>query len=358
MSQQPPPAPSNPSTEGRTPHQRFMAWVQPRLRQPRWRIGGAIGAAVVVGLLGGLGWLLATRGGDDKPGIPDPPGFALSPAGEDVPRLAPIKVTFASPPDEKTAEKIILVEPQPKGTYAWLSDRTVLFQPEFPGLLRGSTYTVKVPARPETGLNAEMSRQFTVTGLLIVQQAIPGDTDSEVPLNAPIMVQFSRSVAPLTTLSAQTKTPVVSFDPPLEGTGEWLNTSIYRFTPKSLAPFTKYKMRIAKGLTSAADGVLKDDFAWSFTTISPAVDSVVPDNNTEFAGPKQPVTVHFNQPMDRASVAAGLVVKQREGGGVAGQLAGGLSWSNNDASVTWTPIAQLAFATSYEIGRASCRERV
>jgi len=322
-----------------------MAWLRPRLRQPRWRIGGAIGAALVVGLLGGLGWLLATRGGEDRPGIPDPPGFALSPAGDDVPRLAPIKVTFASPPDEKAAAKLILVQPRPKGTYAWLSDRTLLFQPEFPGLLRGSTYTVKVPARPETGLNDEISRQFTVTGLLTIQQAIPGDGDSEVPLNAPIMVQFSRSVAPLTTLSAQNKAPVVSFDPPLEGTGEWLNTSIYRFTPKSLAPFTKYKMRIAKGLTSAADGVLKEDFAWSFTTISPAVDSVVPDNNTEFAGPRQPVTVHFNQPMDRGSVASGFSVKLRDGAAVAGSLA----WSNNDASVTFTPSGQLAFDSTYDV---------
>src|SRR5439155_1653386 len=76
-----------------------------------------------------------------------------------------------------------------------------------------------------------ITKQFTVTGKLTVQQVIPGDGDTEVPLGAQVLVQFSRSVAPLTTLAAQPTDQVVTFDPPLHGTGEWLNTSIYRFIP-------------------------------------------------------------------------------------------------------------------------------
>jgi len=203
----------------------------------------AMGTAVIAGAVVGVSWFALTRDGGHTPFV-EPPGFALSPEGDDVPRLTPIKVTFASPPEEREPEKLLAVEPAVPGSYAWLSDRTVLFQPEYPGLLRGSTYTVTVPPRPETGLSEEVQRQFTVTGLLTVQQAIPGDGDTEVPLNAPVLVQFSRSVAPLTTLSAQSTAPVIEFHPPLEGSGEWLNTSIYRFVPANLQPYTTYKLKI------------------------------------------------------------------------------------------------------------------
>ncbi|MCC7090056.1 MAG: Ig-like domain-containing protein, partial [Dehalococcoidia bacterium] len=282
--------------------QRQIARLSGYLDTPVRKAAAALGAAVVVGAVAGLSWFALTREGEHTPYV-EPPGFAVSPEGDDVPRLTPIKVTFAAAPDEREPQKLLQVEPAVPGSYAWLSDRTVLFQPEYPGLLRGSTYTVKVAARPETGLTGEVQRQFTVTGLLTVQQAIPGNGDTEVPLNAPVMIQFSRSVAPLTTLSAQSTAAVIEFDPPLEGTGEWLNTSIYRFVPANLQPYTTYKLRIPKGLTSAADGVLREDYAWSFTTVSPAVAKFTPDNNTDFASPRQQVAVTFNQPMDPAAAS-------------------------------------------------------
>src|SRR5204863_431429 len=120
------------------------------------------------------------------------------------------------------------------------------------------------------------------------------DGDSEVPTNAQIFVQFNRSVAALTTLAAQRTDPVIAFEPALHGAGEWLNTSIYRFVPTDLAPATTYRLKIAKGLTSAADGVLQDDFRSSFATIDPAVDSIQPDTNWIYCGPWQQVDVAFN----------------------------------------------------------------
>src|SRR5205807_3593098 len=101
----------------------------------------------------------------------------------------------------------------------------------------------------DAGVPQTVARKFTVSGKLTVQQIIPGDGDSEVPLSAQVLVQFSRSVAPLTTLAAQPTGQVLRFDPPLQGSGEWLNTSIYRFVPTDLAPTTTYKITVAKGLT-------------------------------------------------------------------------------------------------------------
>lgn len=326
----------------RNAFQRLMARLSGYLDTPARKAAAALGAAVIVGAAAGVSWVALTQDGERTPFV-EPPGFALSPDGDDVPRLTPIKVTFASPPEERTPEKLLQLEPAVEGSYAWLSDRTVLFQPEYPGLLRGSTYTVKVAARPETGLTEEVQRQFTVTGLLTVQQAIPGEGDTEVPLNVPILVQFSRSVAPLTTLSAQSTTPVVEFDPPLEGTGEWLNTSIYRFVPTDLQPYTTYRLRIPAGLTSAADGVLREDYSWSFTTVSPAVAKFTPDNNTDFASPRQQVVVAFNQPMADAA-AAGISLVDLSGGAVAGSV----TWSEGNTVATFTPAGPLGYRTTYE----------
>jgi uncharacterized protein YfaS (alpha-2-macroglobulin family) len=326
---------------------RIRTWARPRLRRRPWQAGAVLALAAAVTLVI-VGWPAIFPDSDPRPTVAEPPGFSVSPDGDEVPRLVPIKVTFASSPRERSPEKLLKVEPELKGTYAWLSERTVLFQPDFPGMLRGSSYVVSVPARPETGLIENQTKRFTVTGLLTVQQAIPGDSDTEVPLNAQVIVQFSRSVAPLTMLSEERREPVVAFDPPLQGTGEWLNTSIYRFVPSNLQPFTNYKLKIAKGLTSAADGVLKQDFAWTFTTISPAVSAVSPDASTEFASLRQQVIVAFNQPMD-VSAAQGISVKDPGGNAVPGTV----TWTEGNTVATFTPSAQLAHQTTYAATIAS-----
>ncbi|HKY51732.1 MAG TPA: Ig-like domain-containing protein, partial [Candidatus Limnocylindria bacterium] len=168
--------------------------------------------------------------------------------------------------------------------------------------------------------------------------------DAEVPLGAPIIVQFSRSVAPLTTLAAQPTDQIVTFDPPLQGKGEWLNTSIYRFTPSDLRPTTTYRLTIPRGLTSAADGVLESNFVAKFTTVTPGVARIAPEDNTQFAAPLQKVVVTFNQPMDR-SAASGITV-QDEGGVHA---PGSVSWSEDDTVASFTPSVRLRPGAMYVV---------
>src|SRR5438093_383876 len=293
----------------------------------------------------------------------EPAAFELAPGGDDVARLAPITVTFAKPPSDRAPEPLLQLYPETKGAYAWLSPRTLLFQPDFPGLLRGSMYTVHVPARPEAGVPQPVTRKFTVTGKLTVQQVIPGDGDTEVPLGAQVFVQFSRSVAPLTTLAAQRADPVLVFEPPLHGKGEWLNTAIYRFIPADLAPTTTYRVTVARGLTSAADGVLESDFHSTFTTIAPAVDSITPDGGWLYGGPWQETAVVFNQPMD-PSAADGLSVRDAQTGA---PVRGKLTWNADRTTLTFNPAARMAASTKYLItvdkgqrgarGGATARER-
>jgi len=302
-------------------------------------------AAATVLILAVVAGLVQNVGRAPNPSVVEPPAFTILPQGDDVARLGPVTVTFPKTPEERAPAALFQIFPETKGTYAWLGARTALFQPDFPGFVRGSTYTVNVPARPDAGLLSATANKFTVSGQLTVQQVIPGDGDTEVPLAAQLFVQFSRSVAPLTTLSAQRADPVVTFEPALHGTGEWLNTSIYRFLPSDLAPATTYHLKVAKGLTSAADGVLQQDWTSTFTTITPAVDSIQPDTNWIYTGPWQQVDVTFNQPMD-PSAAAGFSIVNAETGTAA---PGTLKWNDAHTLLSFNPTERLAAKTRYTV---------
>src|SRR3989475_7857761 len=136
--------------------------------------------------------LVQTVGHAPTASLAEPPAFTILPQGVDVSRLTPVTVTFALTPEERAPDQLFQVFPETKGTYAWLGARTALFQPDFPGFVRGSTYTVNVPARPDAGLPSAVANQFTVTGQLTVQQVVPGDGETEEPLAAQLVVQFIR----------------------------------------------------------------------------------------------------------------------------------------------------------------------
>src|SRR5207244_349340 len=192
----------------------------------------------------------------------------------------PVTVTFHKPASDRAPEPLLQLYPETKGAYAWLSPRTLLFQPDFPGLLRGSMYTVHVPARPEAGVPQPVTRKFTVTGKLTVQQVIPGDGDTEVPLGAQVFVQFSRSVAPLTTLAVfnQPMDPAAAdglsvrdaqTGAPVRGKLTWnADRTTLTFNPAArMAASTKYLITVDKGQRGARGGATARERTASFTTV-------------------------------------------------------------------------------------------
>ena len=240
------------------------------------------------------------------------PVVTITPSGDEVPRLATVRVAFRDVPRLADAARLVSIDPATEGSFVWDGDRTLLFQPAFPGWQRGQRYELRINGAT-AGLVRDFTHAFTVEGALEVAYVIPGDRDVEVPTEAQILVQFNRSVAALTVLQEGDAPPVLEFDPPLAGKGEWLNTSLYRFIPTDLRPATEYRVRIPAGLTSAADGVLDSNVTWTFETIQPAVARFEPADGTEFVEPDGPFVVTFNQPMDRASVEAGVELRPESG---------------------------------------------
>ncbi|HEU0075089.1 MAG TPA: Ig-like domain-containing protein, partial [Dehalococcoidia bacterium] len=285
-----------------------------------------------------------TRGNFRQPPR-EPDVFTVTPEGDQVVRLSAITVTFERPPAERYGPRIVTLYPLISGEYAWLSERTILFQPDYPGLLRGFEYTIEVPAQPDAGHVQPFSRSFTTAGKLEVVSVIPAPNDVEVPEGVQVLVQFSRSVAPLTLLSEQPTDQAVVFDPPLPGHGEWLNTSLYRFVPElgALEPNTTYEARVPAEQSSEPDGVLAQDYVWTFQTYGPALVRVTPGRDTQFVGPDQAVVLEFNQAMDRASVESGFRLT-REGAEVLGSF----SWSEDSRVATFDPSGNLALSTLYD----------
>ena len=288
----------------------------------------------------------------------EPLVFTVSPQGDEVPRLAPIKVTYARPPLERNGPNLFTLDPPAPGDYVWLTERTITFQPAYPGLLRGHEYSVNVAAQADAGLFRPVTRAFTVGEPLEIVSVIPAPDDVEVPEGVQILVQFTRSVAPLTVLSEQPQGSVLRFSPPIAGRGEWLNTGLYRFVPDpgALRPNTTYEARVAAELSEELDGVLEDDYVWSFTTFGPALVGVTPDRNTQYVGPQQDVVLEFNQPMSRSSVEAGVRLNTASGATVPGSFA----WSADSTVATFRAGERLEPQHPLRVGGAgrSSRERM
>lgn len=158
-----------------------------------------------------------------------------------------------------------------------------------------------------------------------------------------IIIQFNHPVVPLTSVEEQRGLlQPLSFSPPLAGSGVWLNTYTYSFTPaQDLQVATEYTVKVAP-LTDMLGSTLAG-YSWKFKTASPAVIALYPEDNTRFAGVSEPISMTFNTAMDRASVEAqfSLVEVQTQT-----RVAGKFQWQGNLAK--FIPDKPLAYDTVYQ----------
>ncbi len=269
--------------------------------------------------------------------------------GEALPPDGVIELVFDRAMDRDSVEAALQISPQVEGRVEWADERTVRFKPAR-HLARDAEYlvTVGATARAADGnvLDGAYRFRFRTVGYLEVAQVIPAPDAEDVEADTSITVIFNRPVVPLMAVSdpAYTDLPQpLTLDPPIEGTGEWLNTSIYVFTPsRPLAGGTRYTARIAAGLTDTTGGVLAEEYAWSFTTQPPEVVWVSPAEDSTLVGIETAVQVTFNMPVDADSARAAFHLSngRRE---IPGSLA------VEDATLTFTPTERLEFDTTYTV---------
>jgi len=249
--------------------------------------------------------------------------------GEELGLGQPIELVFDRPMDRDSVESSLVVSVDGgeslDGEFEWVTDRAVRFKPG--GLARDTRYHVYLgqEARSQEGapLDGAFRFKFNTTGFLEVTQTVPADGSTDVESDGIITVMFNRPVVPLTTISlpgAELPQPL-TFDPPIAGVGEWLNTSIYVFTPSEpLAGGTTYTARVEAGLSDTTGGLLTEDHVWQFTTFPPEVVWVTPHEDQELVPPDTSISVQFNQQVDAVSAASAFRLLTQDGADVPGEF--------------------------------------
>jgi alpha-2-macroglobulin len=284
-----------------------------------------------------------------------------SPApGEETLLDGAITIRFDQPMDQASVEQAVAVQNVAEdtavaGTYTWPRPDTVLFTPQSQ-LQRQQTYRVMVDetAVGQNGqaMSAPAEFDLQTVGALEVGQVIPGNGTRDVAADAAITVLFNRPVVPLVTTGQQADLPQpLTFDPPVEGQGEWTSTSIYRFTPSvAFDGASTYQVTVNAGLEDVTGALLEESFTWRFATAAPEVVQIkvgLEEFRSEGmpAKPTEAITVTFNMPMERASTEAAISVRGVDAG--AANLR--YSWSDGDRVVTLQPDPMLELATEYQV---------
>ncbi|HEY4689157.1 MAG TPA: Ig-like domain-containing protein, partial [Anaerolineae bacterium] len=326
----------------------------------------AIMAAIAVVGLGGLA-LLATQQQKISLTAELPPVLVdrAPQRGEEQATGAPIVLVFDKSMDRKSTEEALSITPAVPYTVRWEDGDTQLeVIPAGEGFARDTTYEVKVAttALAANGKNLlqELLFRFKAVGYLDVTQVVPAPDTQGVAVDSDITVMFNRPVVPLTSISEQGNLPQpVTFDPPVEGAGEWLNTSIYVFHPvRPLQAGTQYTAKIAAGLSDPTGAVLRSDYAWSFTTQPPQVLFTMPGVSETNVRLDAVIYVGFNQAMDHASAQAAFSLVEASGSAVPGTF----DWTSDEAqggkslsqeTLVFTPTQLLERDTQYTINVAA-----
>ncbi len=140
-------------------------------------------------------------------------------------------------------------------------------------------------------------------------------TGEDVPPGNQIVIEFNRPVVPLGRMERTAEEVGVDITPPLKCQWRWLNTSSLSCNLDSadtMAPATKYVVKIAPVITAEDGGTLAKEEMSGFITQRPDVSYT---NFNTWRSPTHPVIrVVFTQPVSRSSVEQHLFIAPSGGG--------------------------------------------
>jgi uncharacterized protein YfaS (alpha-2-macroglobulin family) len=250
----------------------------------------------------------------------DPTILAQNPLpGERIPLRPIIRLTFDRAMDKKaTAAAWTFSDsentPLP-GAGSWLDERTFLYvvgeNLEADSTYWGTFSTSAADTRGKT-LNESIRIKFQTLSALVVGEVLPGAGANDVDTSTSITVVFNKPVVPVKVTEDQASLPQpLEFTPAVKGSGEWVNSSVYIFTPDEVLESDQtYSLHIPAGLKDSSGMTLAEDFTWDFTTR--AVSGSVRGENFDNIFLDQAIIVDFAQPMDPESVKQGLTLTDRK----------------------------------------------
>ncbi len=299
-----------------------------------------------------------------RPGYTPVPDSVVSPIvidqspapGEEARPDGSIQITFDRAMDRSAVQAAFQVYPSTKGLFTWQNDQTVVFKPD-QQLARAGLYDVVLDQRAKDQQGAPLNQayqfRFATAGYLEVAQVIPAPSTADAEPSSSITVIFNRPIVPLTNLDAQKDFPqpvsLAVNGKPIDGSGEWLNTSIYVFRPAQALPGgTIIDAKVGATLSGRplvdTDGnPMQADYKWQFAVNPPQVVYITPNNQANDVPIETPIVVEFNQPINLDSAQQHVTVTSSDGKNVA------LNFDVLSETLTVSPTSRLDYDTIYVV---------
>ena len=266
--------------------------------------------------------------------------------GEEQFIAAPVVVTFDQPMDPASTGSAFSIEPKVPGEVDVTGNQLTFTPTE--RLARSTEYRVTLAANATSAsglkLQGDLSFKFITAGFLGVASTQPVDGAIDVPADSTLTIAFNRPVVPLTGVDDQEALPQpLVITPTLEGKGQWVSTSLYRFSPTDgLAASSTYSVTVKAGLEDTTGGILAEPYTFSFRTTDPTILRWSPENPTNVRI-EQPISVTFSMPMDKATSETAFTLLNGDGEAIAGAF----NWNENATQMGFKPTEVLKFGVRY-----------
>ncbi|MFN2298919.1 MAG: Ig-like domain-containing protein, partial [Anaerolineales bacterium] len=346
------------------------------MKKYRWPF--IVGGAVLLLILGGSVALMRGAGSDSAAdptlsvalGETGPHIVRQNPiAGQRLPLSPVIDLTFDRSMDPRTTGSAWRFYDSTgeviSGTISWPESETLRFEPDRP-LSPTSEYTGVVTtaavARDGSSPGADIRLEFRTVDALAVGQVFPADGSQDVEIESAITVVFNRPIVALADVedSAHHVVPI-RISPPVAGSGEWVSTSVYVFTPESyLKSGIEYAVIVPAGLQDFSGETLAEKYVWRFATRAPEIADFALLNRAVHSSEwindvllDQTFIVTFLQPMKPESVSAALSITDAETGVVCPIQQ---TWNETNTMLTFRPVNLFQADTKYHLTLAKSAE--
>lgn len=274
--------------------------------------------------------------------------------GEEISTTTGIQLVFDRPMDKESVAQSFTLSPEAEGSFDWEDATKVTFRPA--SLSPATRYQVSIGAEAQSqdGLRIDDHYEFAFSTVspLVVTQITPADGTTGLRGDTEVLLAFNRPVVPINCVGEDVQANPdclelpLTFAPSVLGRAEWVNTSIYRFTPISgWGAGERYEVTLDPGAMGIDGATLRDPVSWSFETADPRIEMVFPEPAAEQVSLESAVQVTFNTPMDQGISGREFNVVRDDETVVPGTI----RWRDNGAILVFTPTEQLALDTEYAV---------
>jgi hypothetical protein len=310
-------------------------------------------AVVAIGLavLGGILYYASTV--DGRPPLVERIGLTLHVSDDE--RLAltttAIEVEFTEAVQPASAEAAFRLEPSAPGEFSWSG--TVLRYTPQQRLPLDTAFNVRVEAGVTDESGNRMPEpaepfEFRTVGPPSVAATQPADDETDVPIDAPIVIHFSSLMDTSSVEGALRIQPDLDFEP------EWSAEQLTIIPTQSMREGTRYVVTIGAAASDTAGNRLDAAYSFSFESAQAPVrpHALLPADGTEGVSPITPVAVFLDREVDPDADLDDLFAIEPEVAGtlevVAAPGAAGLL-DPSQSVLRFEPSAPLAASTTYHV---------